>query len=130
VEDPTVELPEPIALPPHRRRFGEQDPILTGRVTGATGESLPGASITVTDWQGRQLLHSRTDENGEYAATGFHSGSAVVVAGAPGHQPIAQPVQLDPAVPTNLNFALNIALNLHRRPARAGSRPGRDGAHR
>jgi hypothetical protein len=106
-EDPTVELPEPIALPPHRHRFGEQDPILTGRVIGATGESLPGASITVTDLHGRQLLHSRTDENGEYAATGFHNGFAVVVAGAPDHQPIAQHVLLNPAAPANLNFTLN-----------------------
>lgn len=123
-EDPTVELPEPIALPPHRHRFGEQDPILTGRVTSATGESLPGATITVTDLRGRQLLHSRTDENGEYAATGFHNGFAVVLAGASGHHPIAEQVQLNPAAPTNLNFTL------HHRSRQVSPPQGRHGARR
>ena len=41
-EDPTVELPEPVALPPHRHHFGEQPPMLTGRVSGLAGEPLPG----------------------------------------------------------------------------------------
>ncbi|GLY88877.1 carboxypeptidase regulatory-like domain-containing protein [Actinoallomurus iriomotensis] len=105
-EDPTVELPEPVALPPHRHRFGEQPPILTGRVSGPVGEPLPGVTITVTDAHGRQLLHSRTDQNGEYAATGFHEGFAVVVAGAPGRQPVATRLLLSPGTPVNQDFVL------------------------
>jgi Carboxypeptidase regulatory-like domain/Protein of unknown function (DUF3533) len=105
-EDPTVELPEPVALPPHRHHFGEQPPILTGRVSGPAGEPLPGAAITVTDPRGHQLLHTRTDEHGEYAATGFHDGFAIVVAGAPGRQPVATRLHLSTATPVNQDFTL------------------------
>jgi hypothetical protein len=105
-EDPTAELPEPIALPPHRHHFGEQPPMLTGRVSAPAGEPLPGATITVTDPHGHQLLHTRTDQNGEYAATGFHEGFAVVVAGAPGRQPAATRLLLNTATPLNQDFVL------------------------
>jgi hypothetical protein len=105
-EDPTVKLPEPVAIPPHRHRFGEQPPLLTGRVSGPAGEPLPGAVVTVTDPHGRQLLHTRTDQNGEYAATGFHDGFAVVLAGAPGRQPVAARLLLSTAKPLNQDFTL------------------------
>ncbi|MDN3358587.1 carboxypeptidase regulatory-like domain-containing protein [Actinomadura sp. DC4] len=105
-EDPTVQLPRPIALPPHRHHFGEQPPILTGRVSGPAGQPIPGATITVTDPDGRQLLHTRTDRNGEYAATGFHEGHAVVLAGAPGLQPAATRLLLNTAAPVNQDFVL------------------------
>lgn len=105
-EDPTVELPEPIALPPHRHHFGEQPPMLAGRVRGPVGEPLAGATITVTDPHGRQLLHTRTDHGGEYAATGFHEGFAVVVAGAPGRQPVAVRLPLNAATPLVQDFVL------------------------
>ncbi|WP_329246553.1 carboxypeptidase regulatory-like domain-containing protein [Actinoallomurus sp. NBC_01490] len=105
-EDPTVELPEPVALPPHRHHFGEQPAMLTGRVSGPVGEPLAGVTITVTDAHGRQLLHTRTDQNGEYAATGFHEGFAVVVAGGPGRQPVATRLLLSMAAPVNQDFVL------------------------
>jgi carboxypeptidase family protein/uncharacterized protein DUF3533 len=105
-EDPTVELPEPVALPPRRHHFGEQSPMLTGRVSGPAGEPLPGVTITVTDPHGRQLLHTRTDHYGEYAATGFHDGFAVVVAGAPGRQPVATRLLLSTETPLNQDFVL------------------------
>ena len=105
-EDPTLVLPEPVALPPHRHHFGEQPPMLTGRVSGPIGEPLQGATITVTDQHGRQLLHTRTDQNGEYAATGFHDGLAVVLAGTPGRQPVATRLLLTTATPVNQDFIL------------------------
>ncbi|MCO5967896.1 carboxypeptidase regulatory-like domain-containing protein [Actinoallomurus soli] len=105
-EDPTVELPEPVALPPRQHHFGTQPPILTGQVSGPAGEPLPDATVTVTDPRGHQLLHTRTDKNGEYAATGFHDGFAIVVAGAPGRQPVATRLHLSNATPVNQDFTL------------------------
>jgi hypothetical protein len=105
-EDPTVELPEPVAIPSHRHHFGEQPAMLTGRVSGPAGEPLPGAVITVTDPHGRQLLRTRTDQNGEYAATGFHDGFAIVLAGASGRQPVATHLLLGTAKPLNQDFTL------------------------
>jgi Protein of unknown function (DUF3533)/Carboxypeptidase regulatory-like domain len=105
-DDPAFVLPVPVALPPHRHHFGEQPPILTGRVSGRIGEPLPGVTITVTDPHGRQLLRTRTDQNGEYAATGFHEGFAVVVAVAPGRQPVAAHLLLSTATPVNQDFVL------------------------
>ncbi len=105
-EDPTVEVPAPVALPPHRHHFGEQPPMLTGRVSGPIGEPLPGTMITVTDAHGRQVLHTRTDHNGEYAATGFHDGLGVVVASAPGRQPEATRLPLNTAMPLTQDFVL------------------------
>ncbi|GAA1287717.1 hypothetical protein Psi02_70430 [Planotetraspora silvatica] len=105
-EDPTAELPEPVALHPHRHHFGEQPPMLTGRVSGPAGQPLPGVTITVTDPHGRQLLHTRTDHYGEYAATGFHEGLGIVVASAPGQQPVATRLPLSTATPLNQDFIL------------------------
>ena len=92
--------------PPAPHHFGEQLPILTGRVSGLAGEPLRGVTITVTDPHGRQLIRTRTDQNGEYAATGFHDGFAIVVAGAPGRQPAASRLLLSPATPVNQDFIL------------------------
>jgi hypothetical protein len=78
-EDPAVSLPEPVALPPHQHQFGIEEPMLTGRVTDQSGRPLLGAAVKVTDLQGRQLVRTRTDRNGEYATTGFSDANAVVL---------------------------------------------------
>jgi len=109
-EDPTVSLPEPIALPPHQRQFGVEEPILTGRVTSQSGQPLRGAAVTVLDPDGRQIVRTRTDQNGEYAATGFGDVVALVVASMPGRQAATAQLLLSSAQPVNHDFILGAQL--------------------
>jgi hypothetical protein len=81
-----VSLPEPVAFPPHQHHLGEEEPMLTGRVTDPSGQPLPGAAITVTDLHGHQLVRTRTDPDGDYTATGFSDVVAVVLATMPGRE--------------------------------------------
>ena len=81
-------------------------PGLTGRVTDPSGQPLPGATVTVIDLRGRQLVRTRTDRNGEYAATGFSDLGAVVVAVMPGRPAGVAQLLLDPAAPVNQDIVL------------------------
>ncbi|MER5917736.1 carboxypeptidase regulatory-like domain-containing protein [Streptomyces sp. NPDC001982] len=105
-EDPTVMLPEPVALAPHQHHFGDEEPMLTGRVTDPSGQPLPGTTVTVIDPRGRQLVRTRTDQNGEYAATGFSDVAAMVIATMPGRPAAVAQLLLDPAAPVNQNLVL------------------------
>jgi hypothetical protein len=105
-EDPTLMLPEPVALAPHQHHFGDEEPMLTGRVTDPSGQPLPGTTVTVIDPYGRQLVRTRTDRNGEYAATGFSDDAAVVIATMPGRPAAVAQLLLDPAAPVNQDIVL------------------------
>ncbi|MER5519314.1 carboxypeptidase regulatory-like domain-containing protein [Streptomyces sp. NPDC002763] len=105
-EDPTVLLPEPVALAPHQHHFGDEEAMLTGRVTDPSGQPLPGATVTVIDPRGRQLVRTRTDQNGEYAATGFSDVVAMVIATMQGRRAAVAQLLLDPAVPVNQDLVL------------------------
>jgi hypothetical protein len=48
------------------------------------------------DPHGRQLVRTRTDRNGEYAATGFSEVDAVVIAIMPGRPAAVSQLLLDP----------------------------------
>jgi hypothetical protein len=120
-EDPAVSLPEPVALPPHQHRFGVEEPMLTGRVTDQSRRPLPGAAVTVIDPHGYQLVHTRTDQNGEYAATGFSNIVALVVASMPGRQAAAAQLLLSSVTPVNQDFVLGAQLPGIRQPD--GSEP-------
>jgi hypothetical protein len=115
-EDPTVMLPEPVALAPHQHHFGDEEPMLTGRVTDPSGQPLPGTAVTVIDPHGRQLVRTRTDRNGEYAATGFSDAVAVVIAIMPGRPPAVAQLLLDPAAPVNQDIVLGAQLPETRKP--------------
>jgi hypothetical protein len=106
-EGPAVDVPEPIALIPHQRRLGDEEPTLTGRVTDQLGQPLPDAAVTVTDLRGRQLVRTRTDQNGEYAATGFADDVAVVLATMPGRQSAVAQVLLSSSASVNQDFTLD-----------------------
>jgi Carboxypeptidase regulatory-like domain/Protein of unknown function (DUF3533) len=121
-EDPTVMLPEPVALAPHQHHFGDEEPMLTGRVTDPSGQPLPGTAVTVTDAHGHQLVRTRTDRNGEYAATGFSDIVALVLASMPGRQPAVAQLLLDPAAPVNHDFVLGAQLPETREPDGSGPR--------
>ncbi|MGW7517539.1 carboxypeptidase regulatory-like domain-containing protein [Streptomyces sp. NPDC054796] len=108
VEDPTFELQQPSALPPHKHRIGQSEPMLTGCVADPQGQPLKGVAITVTGTHGRELVRAMTDGNGEYAATGLPESVVNVIASSPdrlaavsrvlvrdGH-PVRQDFQLEP----------------------------------
>jgi hypothetical protein len=115
-EDPTVMLPEPVALAPHQHHFGDEEPMLTGRVTDPSGQPLPGTTVTVIDPHGRQLVRTRTDRNGEYAASGFSDDVAAVIAIMPGRSPAVAQLLLDPAAPASQDFVLDAQLSQTREP--------------
>jgi hypothetical protein len=120
-EDPTMSLPQPVALPPRQHRFGVEKPMLTGRVTDQSGRPLPGAAVTVIDPHGDQLVRTRTDRNGEYAATGFSDVIALVVASMPGRQAAAAQLLLSSITPVNQDLVLGAQLPGIRNPD--GSEP-------
>jgi hypothetical protein len=103
---------------PHQRQFGIEEPMLTGRVADQSGQPLPGAAVIVTDLQGRQLVRTRTDRNGDYAATGFSDANALVFATMPGRQAAAAQLLLSSAEPMNQDFVLGTRL-----PARPRREP-------
>jgi hypothetical protein len=80
--------------------------MLTGQVTDPSGQPLPGTTVTVIDPDGRQLVRTRTDQNGEYAATGFSEVAAVVIATTPGRPAAVAQLLLDPATPQTKTSSL------------------------
>ena len=120
-EDPTVMLPEPVALAPHHHHFGDEAPMLTGRVTDPSGQPLHGTAVTVIDPHGHQLVRTVTDWNGEYAATGFSDIVALILASMPGRQPAVAQLLLDPAAPVTHDLVLGAQRPETREPQ--GSEP-------
>lgn len=83
VEDPAIEMPQPVALPPHAHGPGHPVPQLTGRITGPGGEPLQDVVITVTGTHGRELVRATTGDDGAYAAGGMSEQFVNVIASAP-----------------------------------------------
>ncbi|MFG2955111.1 carboxypeptidase regulatory-like domain-containing protein [Streptomyces sp. NPDC048291] len=106
VEDPALETPRPTALPVHAHRFGEQVPVLTGRVQDGEGRPVRGAAVTVIDARGRQLVRSVTDGTGEYAAAGLPAGHLSIVVSAPGLHPMVHQALLQTGLTARADFAL------------------------
>ncbi|WP_435604824.1 carboxypeptidase regulatory-like domain-containing protein [Streptomyces sp. bgisy130] len=106
VDDPSMELPAPTGLTPHHHHFGEQEPLLVGRVVDDSGFPVAGAVLTVTAGHGRELLRARTDANGEYAATGLPEGYVLVLASMPEHLPSVRRVLIDASSTVTQDFQL------------------------
>ncbi|GAA1906682.1 MFS transporter [Streptantibioticus ferralitis] len=76
-----------------------------GRVLGAGGVPVPRTAVTLISPSGRQLARAIAAEDGRYAVDAPQSGSYVLVASAPGHQPQvatmavgSAPVDFDPVL--------------------------------
>jgi hypothetical protein len=107
VEDPTLQHPHPHAARPGQREpFGATQPALAGRVRTADGTPVAGAGVTMLDAQGNQLVRTRTDDDGRYAAAGLPEAPLTVVLQAAGHAPGAAQVAIRPGHPVRQDFAL------------------------
>jgi EmrB/QacA subfamily drug resistance transporter len=60
---------------------------IRGRVLAAGGVPVPHTAVTLMDPSGRQLARAIAAEDGRYAVDAPQSGSYILVASAPGHQP-------------------------------------------
>ncbi|WP_423836037.1 MFS transporter [Streptomyces endophytica] len=67
----------------------EPRPGFRGRVLGAHGGPVPGASVTLIDHQGRQAGLTTAAADGRYALAAPAAGTYVLTAAAPGHAPYA-----------------------------------------
>jgi EmrB/QacA subfamily drug resistance transporter len=63
--------------------------VVSGRIHGAGGTPLPGATITLVELGGRQLGRVTTKDDGSYALNVAVAGSYVLIVAADGHQPQA-----------------------------------------
>lgn len=71
VEDPSVEVPTPTAIPVHRHHFGDPLPMLEGTVCDELQQPIHHAAVTVIDARGQQLVRTVTDGQGRYAIAGL-----------------------------------------------------------
>ncbi|MBL1098379.1 carboxypeptidase regulatory-like domain-containing protein [Streptomyces coffeae] len=121
VDDPSMELPAPTSLTPHHHHFGEQQPLLVGRVVDDSDFPVAGAVLTVTTGHGRELLRARTDANGEYAATGLPDGYVLALVSRPEHMPSARRVLIDASRTTTQDFQLAAPLRKPGLPVNGGA---------
>ncbi|MEN1889535.1 carboxypeptidase regulatory-like domain-containing protein [Streptomyces mirabilis] len=121
VEDPSVEVPAPTALPVHPHHFGELLPMLEGTVSDAELQPIRHAAVTVMDPGGRQLVRTTTNARGEYAVTGLPEGYISVVASHPGRDPLIHQKLLQSGVAVRADFTLHDRRN--GTSVRAGAHP-------
>jgi carboxypeptidase family protein len=87
--------------------FGLRPPMLFGKVTDAAGAPIPGASITIIDVDGHQVLRTTTDYHGRYAADDLPEGLLTVLVSPVGRRtPIATRVMLADALPARQDFVV------------------------
>ncbi|WAP53832.1 carboxypeptidase regulatory-like domain-containing protein [Streptomyces sp. S465] len=106
VDDPSLEVPTPTALPIHRHHFGEPVPMLRGTVHDAERRPVRHAAVTVMDTGGRQLVRTTTNERGEYAVTGLPEGYLTIVASSSAREPVVHQRLLRSGAVIRADFAL------------------------
>ncbi|MEU8814150.1 MFS transporter [Actinoplanes sp. NPDC048796] len=70
--------------------------VVLGRIDGPGGLPLPGATLTITDFHGRELARARTDLEGTYRMTLAAGGSLLLICAAENHQPAAATINVGP----------------------------------
>jgi Carboxypeptidase regulatory-like domain len=107
-EDPTIQHSHPHAVRPGEQEpFGATLPMLGGRACRADGTPVSDAHVVVLDAQGNQLVRTRTDGDGRYAAAGLPEAPLTVVLLPPGHAPGAAHVVTRPGHPVRQDFTLD-----------------------
>ncbi len=118
VEDPTLMASVPRAIDPlHHGPYREESALLGGVVRQENGVPLPHAFVTVLGEGGRQLLTTRTDEQGRYAAADLPEAFATVVLLAQGYAPAAARLLPRPGHPLRQDFDLAEASSATSRPS-------------
>jgi Carboxypeptidase regulatory-like domain/SdrD B-like domain len=85
-----AKAPQAIGAPQPR-----QGPVtISGVVTGRSGESVSGASVTAIDAFGREVARSWSDQSGQFTIDALEAGSYSVVFLAPPFRPTVRPVVL------------------------------------
>lgn len=109
VEDPVFEAPVPHAVQPRTddTTLDGRTPMLRGQVTEAGGAPLAGAIVTITDRRGHQLMHTRTDQEGRYAATGLPEDFVNVLLTSPNRLPSVARVLPTSGHPQRQDFVLS-----------------------
>lgn len=106
VQDPALEMPQPMPVRASTPYIGASEPMLAGRVLDAHAQPLQGVLITVTTTDGRQLTRSWTDERGEYSVTGLPEGFVNVIAGGPRRIPSIKRVYIKYGPVAHQDFVL------------------------
>jgi hypothetical protein len=82
-------------------------PRLSGVVrAAATGQPVPGATITLTSERGEVVGTATTGEDGEYALESLIAGQCTLAVSAPSYQPVALPAVIGDGEPSTLNAEL------------------------
>ncbi|SNY12595.1 DHA2 family efflux MFS transporter permease subunit [Paractinoplanes atraurantiacus] len=74
--------------------LNESEAVVLGRIDGPGGLPLPGATLTITDFQGRELARATTDSDGTYRMTPAAGGSLLLICAAENHQPAAATINV------------------------------------
>ena len=99
--------------------------VVSGRIRGAGGTPLPGATITLVELGGRQLGRVTTKDDGSYTLNVAVAGSYVLIVAADGHQPQAATITVGDE-PLIYELTLSGTSGLDRcRPQRRDRRAGR-----
>ncbi|WP_063771566.1 carboxypeptidase regulatory-like domain-containing protein [Streptacidiphilus albus] len=107
VQDPALEMPEPMPVTAHLHYIGASQPMLSGRIQDAHSQPLRGVLVTVTSTDNkRRLTRARTDEHGEYRVTGLPEGYVNVIAGGRRMVPSIEQVLVRSGHLTHQDFVL------------------------